>query len=248
MKSVIVTGATKGIGLAAARQLGEEGWWVLATGRDPVVGAELERDLQALNGGRFVELDLTAPGTPEALVEAAVEATGGLQGLVNNAGIHETNTVAEVHAEQYDRVMDVNLRAAVLLAAAAIPAMRESGGGSIVNVSSECGIIGFPDQVAYNISKAGLVMLTRSIAADHSREQIRAITVCPGTTRTSMVQGIIDGADDPDAVESALTDRPVGRLGRPEELAEVIVFALSDRAPYMTGTEIVVDGGNVSVT
>jgi NAD(P)-dependent dehydrogenase (short-subunit alcohol dehydrogenase family) len=249
VKTVIVTGATKGIGRAAALALADEGWWVLATGRDPADGAEVEKELQARSEGRFHAADLTEDGSAAALVERALDETGSLDALVNNAGVHHVASVANTSAEIYDRVMDLNLRAAVLLTAAAIPAMRANGGGTVINVSSEAGLIGFPNQLAYNLSKAGLVMLTRSIVADHTADGIRAITVCPGTTRTPLVQGIIDGADDPEAMERQLASiRPAGRLGRPEEIAAVIAFAASDRAPYMTGTEIVADGGNVAVT
>jgi NAD(P)-dependent dehydrogenase (short-subunit alcohol dehydrogenase family) len=249
MKTAIVTGATKGIGRAAASALADEGWWVLATGRDLDDGAAVEKELQDRSGGLFYPADLTEPGAPEDLVARTVAETGSLDLLVNNAGVHHEASVEHTTAEIYDRTMAVNLRAAVLLTAAAIPAMRRGGGGTIVNVSSEAGLIGFPNQLAYNLSKAGLVMLTRSIVADHTCDGIRAVTVCPGTTRTPLVQQIIDEADDPAATEHTMASlRPAGRLGRPEEIAAVIAFAASDRAPYMTGTEIVVDGGNVAVT
>jgi NAD(P)-dependent dehydrogenase (short-subunit alcohol dehydrogenase family) len=249
MKTAIVTGATKGIGRAAAVTLAGDGGWVMATGRDLDDGAAVEKELQDRSGGLFYPADLTEAGAPEGLVARTLAETGSLNLLVNNAGIHHEASVEATTAEIYDRLMTLNLRAAVLLAAAAIPAMRSSGGGTIVNVSSEAGLIGFPNQLAYNLSKAGLVMLTRSIVADHTSDGIRAVTVCPGTTRTPLVQQIIDESDDPAAVEHKMASlRPAGRLGRPEEIAAVIAFAASDRAPYMTGTEIVVDGGNVGVT
>ncbi len=249
MRTAIVTGATKGIGRAAAIALADDGWWVLATGQDPDDGAEVEKQLQERSGGRFHAADLTADGAVEQLVAGALDDTGTLDCLVNNAGVHHVASVADTTAAVYDRLMDLNLRAAVLLAAAAIPAMRDTGGGTVINVSSEAGLIGFPNQLVYNLSKAGLVMLTKSIVADHTADGIRAITVCPGTTRTPLVEGIIDGADDPAAMEEQLAAiRPAKRLGRPEEIAAVIAFAASDAAPYMTGTEIIADGGNVATT
>ncbi|TDD65551.1 SDR family oxidoreductase [Jiangella aurantiaca] len=249
MKTAVVTGATKGIGRAAAIALADDGWWVMATGRDPEAGAAVQKELEDRSGGLFYPADLTDPATPEDLVARTLAETASLDLLVNNAGIHHEASVENTTAEIYDRVMALNLRAAVLLTALAIPAMRRGGGGTIVNVSSEAGVIGFPNQLAYNLSKAGLVMLTRSIVADHTGDSIRAVTVCPGTTRTPLVQQIIDEADDPAAMEQRMASlRPAGRLGRPEEIAAVIAFAASDRAPYMTGTEIVVDGGNVAVT
>lgn len=249
MKTAIVTGATKGIGRASAVALADEGWWVLATGRDVEAGASLQKELDARAGGRFHAADLTEPGAPEDLVARAQAETGSLNVLVNNAGIHRVAAVADTTEEIYDSVMTLNLRAAVLLTAAAIPVMRQGGGGTVINVSSEAGLVGFPNQLAYNVSKAGLVMLTRSIVADHTQDGIRAVTVCPGTTRTPLVEQIISEADDSVAMENKLASiRPAGRLGRPDEIAAVVAFAASERAPYMTGTEIVVDGGNVAVT
>jgi NAD(P)-dependent dehydrogenase (short-subunit alcohol dehydrogenase family) len=225
------------------------GWWVLASGRDSEAGIDLEKDLEARAGGRFYPVELTDPTAPADLVAQAWGEHGSLDLLVNNAGVHHVASVQDTTADVYDRVMDTNLRAAVLLTAAAIPTMRAGGGGTIINVSSEAGILGFPNQVAYNISKAGLIMLTRSIVADHTDHGIRAVTVCPGTTRTPLVQQIIDEADDSLAMEHQLaTIRPAGRLGRSEEIAAVVAFAASDRAPFMTGAEIAVDGGNVAVT
>lgn len=249
MKTAIVTGATKGIGRASAIALADDGWWVVATGRDRHDGIAVEKELQNRSGGLFYPADLTEHGVPEDLVARTLAETGSLDLLVNNAGVHHEASVERTTADIYDRTMAVNLRAAVLLTAAAIPAMRRDGGGTIINVSSEAGLIGFPNQLAYNLSKAGLVMLTRSIVADHTGDGIRAVTVCPGTTRTPLVQQIIDEADDPAAIEHTMASlRPAGRLGRPEEIAAVIVFAASDRAPFMTGAEIVVDGGNIAVT
>lgn len=249
MKTAIVTGATRGIGRAAALALADAGWWVLATGRDSGAGSEVHKELQARAGGAFHAADLTAPEVPEVLVARAVAETGSLDLLVNNAGVHQVASVEDTTAAVYDRVMDTNLRAAVLLTAAAIPAMRAAGGGTVVNVASEAGIRGFPDQLAYNLSKAGLRMLTRSIVADHTRDGIRAVTVSPGTTRTPLVQQLIDEADDPGALAHRLaSSRPAARLGSPDETAAVIVFAASDRAPFMTGAEITVDGGNTAVT
>jgi NAD(P)-dependent dehydrogenase (short-subunit alcohol dehydrogenase family) len=244
MKNVaIVTGGTTGIGEAAALALGEAGWWVLVSGRDEARGNRVATALEARSGGEFVAGDVSASEVPERLVELAV-AAGTLNVLVNNAGIHFLATVSDTSPEAYDELMATNLRAAVLLSRAAIPAMRSGGGGVIVNVSSEAGIVAVPGQAAYNISKAGLLMLTKSIAVDHAQDGIRAVSVCPGTTRTALVEAAIASAADPAAHESWLSSaRPVGRLGTPEEIAAAIVFAASEKASYMTGSELVIDGG-----
>lgn len=242
MKTAIVTGATSGIGCAAAIALGRVGWSVMVTGRDESRGRAVVESLG--DGGDFLAIDLNEPGSPERLVDWTVERWGRLDLLVNNAGIHALGTVADISEDDYDRIMDVNLRAAVLLSSAAVRAMRSGGGGVIVNVSSEAGIVAVPRQVVYNVSKAGLIMLTKSIAVDHAKDGIRAVTVCPGTTRTPLVEEAIAGAPNPAEHERVLaSSRPANRLGRPEEIASAIVYVASEEASYLSGTEIVVDGG-----
>lgn len=239
----IVTGGTTGIGEAAALALGEAGWWVLVSGRDEARGNQVARELEARAGGEFLAGDISGAEMPERLVKRAT-AAGRLHVLVNNAGIHFLASVPDTSPDAYDELMATNLRAAVLLSRATIPAMRTGGGGVIVNVSSEAGIVAVPGQAAYNISKAGLLMLTKSIAVDHAQDGIRAVSVCPGTTRTALVEAAIASASDPAAHEGWLSSaRPAGRLGTPEEIAAAIVFVASEKASYMTGSELVVDGG-----
>jgi NAD(P)-dependent dehydrogenase (short-subunit alcohol dehydrogenase family) len=239
----IVTGATTGIGHAAALALGEAGWWVLASGRDDARGNDVANALRERAGGDVILGDIASAEMHERIVERAT-AAGTLDVLVNNAGIHFLATVPETAPEAYDELMATNLRAAILLSRAAIPVMRDGGGGVIVNVSSEAGIVAVPGQAAYNISKAALLMLTKSIAVDHARDGIRAVSVCPGTTRTALVEAAIASASDPAAHESWLSSsRPAGRLGTPEEIAAAIVFVASEKASYMTGSELVIDGG-----
>jgi NAD(P)-dependent dehydrogenase (short-subunit alcohol dehydrogenase family) len=248
MKAAIVTGATSGIGRAAALALGDAGWWVLAGGRDPERGGEVAAELGRRAGGEFAAADLAADGAAERLVTRVVDATGRLDLVVYSAGVHFLAAVEDTGVGDYDRLMAVNLRGAVLLARAAVPAMRAAGGGVIVNVSSEAGLVAVPGQAAYNVSKAGLLMLTRSIAADHAADGIRAVSVCPGTTRTPLVERAIQAAPDPEGHERWLASaRPARRLGSPEEIAAAIVFAASDQASFMTGSEIVVDGGYTAV-
>jgi NAD(P)-dependent dehydrogenase (short-subunit alcohol dehydrogenase family) len=242
VKVAIVTGATSGIGRATAIALGQAGWAVMVVGRDESRGCEVVEALDG--GGQFLAIDLSDPGAPEQLVHRTLDLWGRLDLLVNNAGIYSRGTVADVTEETYDALMATNLRAAVLLAGAAVRAMGSGGGGVVVNVSSEAGLVAVPGQVIYNVSKAGLVMLTKSIAVDHAGEGIRAVTVCPGTTRTPLVEEAIARAVDPVEHERLLAaSRPANRLGRPEEIAAAIVFAASEQASFVSGTEIVVDGG-----
>ncbi len=242
VKTAIVTGATSGIGHAAAIALSRAGWSVMVTGRDE---ARARAVVESLEGeGDFLAVDLDQPGSPERLVDRSLERWGRLDLLVNNAGIYSRGTVADISEADYDSLMNTNLRAAVLLAGAAVRVMRAGEGGVIVNVSSEAGIVAVPGQVIYNVSKAGLIMLTKCIAVDHAKEGIRAVTVCPGTTWTPLVEEAIAGAPDPAEHERALaSSRPANRLGRPEEIASAIVYAASEEASFLSGTEIVVDGG-----
>jgi NAD(P)-dependent dehydrogenase (short-subunit alcohol dehydrogenase family) len=241
MRSAIVTGATSGIGRAATMALAGAGWWVLASGRDGVRGEEVGRQLG--DAGEFVAGDLTEDGMPETLVErTGRRAPLGL--LVNSAGTHFLATLSNTRPEQWDDLMALNLRAAALMARAALPSMQSAGGGVVINVSSEAGIAAVPGQVAYNVSKAALLMLTQSIAVDYASDGIRAVSICPGTTRTPLVEEAIASAPDPRAHEQWLASaRPAKRLGKPEEIAAAIVFAASDEASYMTGSHLVIDGG-----
>jgi NAD(P)-dependent dehydrogenase (short-subunit alcohol dehydrogenase family) len=245
MRSAIVTGATSGIGRAAAIALSGAGWWVLASGRDAARGENVRSELGG--AGEFAAGDLTEAGIPETLVERADRAAPlGL--LVNCAGTHFLATLPDTEPEQWDALMALNLRAAALLARAAIPSMKAAGGGVVVNVSSEAGIAAVPGQAAYNVSKAALLMLTQSIAVDHANDGIRAVSVCPGTTRTALVEKSIAAAPDPQAHEKWLASaRPAKRLGKPDEIAAAIVFAASDEASYMTGSHLVIDGGYTAV-
>jgi NAD(P)-dependent dehydrogenase (short-subunit alcohol dehydrogenase family) len=248
MRVAIVTGATKGIGRATALALGKAGWWVLATGRNEIEGKNVSEQLASLAGGDFFPIDLTEPGAADEIVGRAASTAGRVDCLVNNAGIHFLASVEKTPPEDYERLMSTNLTSAFLLARAAIGAMRESGGGVIVNVSSEAGLVAVPGQAAYNMSKSAMLMLTKSLAVDHAADGIRAVSVCPGTTRTPLVEEAIASADDPNAHERWLaSSRPANRLGRVEEIAAAIVFAASDEASYMTGSEIVVDGGYTAV-
>jgi NAD(P)-dependent dehydrogenase (short-subunit alcohol dehydrogenase family) len=244
-RAAVVTGATSGIGRAAASALAEAGWWVLANGRDEQRGQQVGADLG--DRGEFAPGDLTAAGMPEALIERA-ETSAPLGLLVNCAGVHFLARLPDTDPERWDELMALNLRAAAMTARAAVPAMRTAGGGVIVNVSSEAGLVAVPGQVAYNVSKAALLMLTQSIAVDHAGDGIRAVSICPGTTRTALVEDAIASAPDPEAHDRWLASaRPANRLGRPEEIAAAIVFAASDEVSYMTGSHLVIDGGYTAV-
>jgi len=241
---MIVTGATSGIGRAAAGMLAGHGWYVVASGLEDELGEAVTAELRAAGSGEFIPSNLTLAGAPERLIATVVERHGRLDGLVNDAGIYRLGDTVETSIEEWDAVVGLNLRAAFLMCRAAIPHMVATGGGVIVNVASEAGISAFPHQVAYNVSKAGMLMLTRSIAVDHAAQKVRAVSVCPGTTMTPMVAEAIRSAPNPQELERRFASvRPANRLGTMEEIATAIVFAASPSVQYMTGNEIVIDGG-----
>lgn len=238
----LVTGGTSGIGLAVSRALAQAGWWVEAVGLDDP--GELAPELAEAGTGRVVACDLTDDGAPQRVVAALVSLHGRIDLLVNCAGVHALATIEESTPELIDRILGLNLRAAMLLCRAVVPVMRRGGGGTIVNIGSEAGVVAVRGQVAYNVSKAAIAMLTRSIAVDHAQDGIRAITISPGTTRTPLVAEAIACAPDPEAHERMLSEsRPARRLGRPEEIAAAVVFVAGDEVAYMTGAEILIDGG-----
>lgn len=241
---VLVTGASSGIGRASASLLAARGWSVVASGREPGVAREIEDELAGAGAGRYVATDLAHRGSATQLVADVEASEGRLDAVVHCAGIHQLADVEQVELDDYDRIMAVNLTSAVELAKAAVPLMERSGGGAIVLVASEAGLVAVPGQIAYNVSKAGLIMLARSLAVDHAKQGIRAVSVCPGTTRTPLVDAAIASAADPEAHERMLAEtRPAARLGTIPEIAAAIAFAVSPDVGFMTGSELVIDGG-----
>lgn len=240
---MVVTGSLGGIGRAAAIALATRGWYVVATDRladDSGIAAEI----RSVGQGEYSAVDLIREGAPDELVTDVATRLGRLDGLVNVAGLHKLADTPRTSVEDWDAILGLNLRVPFLLCRAAIPQMARTGGGVIVNVASEAGIAAIPDQVAYNVSKAGLLMLTRSIAVDHARDGIRAVSVCPGTTETPLVRRAIASSPDPEEHERHLRGmRPANRLGHVSEIAAAIAFVASPEVAFMTGSELVIDGG-----
>jgi NAD(P)-dependent dehydrogenase (short-subunit alcohol dehydrogenase family) len=238
-KTIIITGASSGIGAAAARLFSREGASLVLGARR---GDALDR-LAGEIGGRAEALagDVRDPCYADALVARAAAAFGGLDGAFNNAGIVGAMTpVTEMTRETWDEVLAVNLTSAFLAARAQIPALRASGGGSIVFTSSFVGFsnAGLPGMGAYAASKAGMIGLVQSLAADHAAEGIRVNALLPGGTVTRL-----GGEDDPDARAFISALHPMKRMASPQEIAQAALFLLSDRSGFMTGSPMIVDGG-----
>jgi len=243
-KTIIVTGATSGIGRAAAEAFAREGAAVVVVGRKENVVAEVVRAVAA-SGGSAVPcaVDITADDAPSRIVSAAVDGFGGLDVLVNAAGIIAAAPLDATSDETWDRMMDVNLRAPFRLMRAAAPRLAERK-GTIVNVSSVNGLRSFPGVLAYNVSKAGLDQLTRCVALELAPLGVRVNAVNPGVTVTNLHRRSgMDESKYAAFLERSKETHPLGRPGQPEEVASLILFLASDRAGWMTGETIPIDGG-----
>ena len=238
-RTIIITGASSGIGAAAARLFAEEG-------ANLVLGARRGGALDALAGeigGRAVALagDVRDPGYAEALVARAADVFGGLDGAFNNAGtVGAMTPVTEMTRATWDEVLEVNLTSAFHAAKAQIPALRRAGGGAVVFTSSFVGFSngGLPGMGAYAASKAGMIGLVQSLAADHAAEGIRINALLPGGTVTPM-----GGEGDPDAQAFIAALHPMKRMASAREIAQAALFLLSDRSAFVTGSPMIVDGG-----
>jgi NAD(P)-dependent dehydrogenase (short-subunit alcohol dehydrogenase family) len=244
-KVALITGASRGIGRAAALALARAGAKVTLIGRDDQGGANLVESWQSDGLEVFWQrADVSHEADVEAAVARTIERWGQLDVLVNNAGIYAQGDVLTTPRAQWDEIMAINVTGAFLCAKYAVPPMIKGGGGSIINVSSEAGLVGIANQTAYNVSKTALIALTRSMALDFAAQNIRVNCVCPGTTLTPLVEDAVSRQAEPQKVLSRLGEiRPAGRLGKPEEIAEAILYFASDNACYTTGAVLSVDGG-----
>lgn len=237
----IVTGGAGGIGAATARALAEAGARVVVADLDGAAGGELAGEI----GGLFVRADVRLAADAERMAAAAVDRWGALSILVNNAGVMLSRSTFDTSEEEWDRVLGVNLKGAWLCTRAVAPHMRRAGGGAVVNVASNAGLVGFPDAAAYCASKGGLANLTKAMALDGAPFGIRVNAVCPGHTRTPMADGFVSSHDDPEAFVREFVERrhPLGRMAEPDEIARCIRFLASDEASFVTGAVLAVDGG-----
>jgi NAD(P)-dependent dehydrogenase (short-subunit alcohol dehydrogenase family) len=243
-KVVIVTGATSGIGRSSAEAFAREGASVVLVGRDKTALAEITAEVDR-RGGHAVSAcaDVTSDSAPQEIVDRAMTEFGGIDVLVNAAGVIATGSLEQTTDEVWDAMMAVNLRAPFRLMRAAAPHLRERK-GAVVNVSSVNGLRSFPGVLAYCVSKAGVDHLTRCAAIEMAPLGVRVNAVNPGVTVTNLHRR--SGMDETQYaafLERAKTTHPLGRPGDPDEIASLIVFLASDRAGWMTGETIPIDGG-----
>ncbi|MEA2537683.1 MAG: meso-butanediol dehydrogenase / (S,S)-butanediol dehydrogenase / diacetyl reductase [Chloroflexota bacterium] len=244
----IVTGASSGIGAAIVHEFARAGALVVAAARREEQGQAVVAAVRA--EGRqadFVRTDVTVPADVERLVAEAEGRHGHVDVLVSNAGIMASGSAPDTSLELWRAVIDTNLAGPFYLAKYGIPALRRAGGGSMVAVASELGLVGARETVAYCAAKGGLINMVRAISLDGAAEGIRVNALCPGPIDTPMLRTWLDAAEDPESLErTQLAPIPLARWGRPEEIARAALFLASDGASYMSGSVMVADGGATS--
>ena len=239
-KVAIITGASHGQGAAEARLFAREGSAVVLTDVLVEDGRKVEAEIAEAGGNAlFVELDVTSEEGWKRAVETTVQRFGKIDILVNNAGIFPIEALEDTTEQLWDRVLDINAKGVFLGAREVIPIMRSAGGGSIINISSTAGIAGSRNASAYHASKGAVRIFSKSAAIQYARDKIRVNSVHPGGVDTRMLFDIYDD----EYLTKARQQVPMGRFAAPEEIAYAVLYLASDESSYVTGTELVVDGG-----
>jgi NAD(P)-dependent dehydrogenase (short-subunit alcohol dehydrogenase family) len=241
-KTALVTGAARGIGRAIALRLASEGARVALADVDEEAARKVASEI---DGETLVRrTDVTRAEEVEALVASAVEAWGGLDVMVNNAGVGVAATVVDTTEADYERVMDVCVRGTLLGMKYAIPAISDAGGGSVINMSSVAALVGITDRAVYSAAKGAILSMTRAAAIDHVGEGVRVNCIAPGTVDTPWIDRITSGYDDPEEARANMQARqPHSRFVTPEEIAAMAAYLASDEAASCIGACMIVDGG-----
>lgn len=244
-KTAIVTGSWRGIGLATAKKLVTAGASVFLVAEGPAAELESARDAcRALNPAARAEcgiFDLAQPDAPERMVQAALAALGRVDVLVNNAAIRIRHPFGEYSCAEFDQMVAVNLRAAFLASQAVLPAMRKQGGGRIIHVASQMGLVAFPETLLYGCTKAALIYLARAMSLELGKDNIQVNAVSPGPIMTEYNQERL--GQNPNLYAKHLASTTIGRFGEPDEIAEAICWLASGAPAFAQGINLVVDGG-----
>ena len=244
----LITGGTSGIGEATALLFAEEGASVTVTGRNEERGQSVaERILADGRNSIFIPTDVSRLDECRRAVDGTIKAFGRLDILFNNAGVFYPHTALDCSEEEWDMQIDINLKGTFLMSKAALPRMIQQGNGVIINNSSGWGMVGGDSAVAYCASKGGVVLLTKAMAIDHGGQGIRVNCICPGDVDTPMLpeDARMRGQRWEDYL-AGCKNRPMGRIGMPEEIAKAALFLASDDSSFMTGASLVVDGGGIA--
>jgi len=244
-KVALVTGGGTGLGRATCRLFAREGAAVAVAGRRAEPLQEVVKEIEEA-GGRAIAVqgDVGRLKDAETMVEATVAAFGRLDILVNNAGQGGSGSLLETSEEQWDRIHDTNLKGIFLVSRAALPHMIEQKDGRIINVASQLGLVGRRKAAAYAAAKAGAVNITRAMALDYAADGIRVNALCPGAVDTDLLwRGWKNGRGPSGTLEDLIKMHPLGRIGKPEEIAYGILFLAGDESSFMTGASLVLDGG-----
>lgn len=244
-KVALISGGARGQGAVEARMFAEEGASVVIGDILDDEGRQTEAQLRELGYEcSYVHLDVTSESDWDSAVQAAVSAYGKLDILLNNAGILIRKGIEDTTADDWDRIFAVNAKGVFLGTKAAIPAMRENGGGSIINISSTAGLVGSPNgSASYTATKGAVRLFTKSTAIQHAREGIRCNSIHPGPIETDM---IADTLNDPANLALRMQRLPLGRVGKPSEIAYGAIYLASDESSFVTGSELVIDGGTTA--
>jgi cyclopentanol dehydrogenase len=244
-KVALISGGARGQGATEGRMMAQEGAKVVLGDILDEQGRAVEAEIRAAGGAAtYVHLNVTSESDWQSAVQTAESTYGGLHVLVNNAGILIRATIEETTEDDFDRIMAVNVKGVFLGTKHAIPAMRRAGGGSIVNISSTAGLVGSPGETAaYSATKGGVRLFTKSTAIQHASDNIRCNSVHPGPIATDMIKDMLE---DPEQWEQRMRRLPLKRPGRPEDIAYGVIYLASDESSYVTGAELVIDGGTTA--
>jgi NAD(P)-dependent dehydrogenase (short-subunit alcohol dehydrogenase family) len=244
-KVAIVTGAGRGIGEGIALRFAREGAAVVAAQRTAADGDRVIAKIAAEGGqATAVQTDVRESASVRQLIETTLERYGRLDVICNNAGVGLIRNVVDTTMDEFDSVMDPNVRGVFLCMKYGIPPMIDRGGGSVINIASVASFVGFPNDAAYCTSKGAVLMLTRQAALDYANSQVRVNAICPGFIETPMLHQYCRGQDDPEeTMNEVIAFHPMGRVGSVDDVASAAVFFASDDSTWVTGTALPVDGG-----
>jgi NAD(P)-dependent dehydrogenase (short-subunit alcohol dehydrogenase family) len=247
-KVAIITGAASGIGRTTALLFAREGASVVLTDINESAGNSVASEITQLGGRAIFEPgDVTRASDCQRVTECAVRDFGGVHILFNNAGIIRRASIVELSEADWDRVMAVNVKSMFLMSRQVVPIMAAAGGGSIINTASGWGLAGGPRAAVYCASKGAVVLLTKAMAIDHGPQNIRVNCICPGDTDTAMLSNEAKQLGEPsDKFLADAKKRPLGRVGKTEEIAQAALYLASDASSFVTGTALVVDGGGLA--